>query len=289
MSDLAAFSDQIASLIAAAAPSVVRIGGHRRRAASGVVRDRNLVVTNHHAVPREGAVPVILHDGSRHDATVIGRDPSVDLALLRLEVDLPVPPWEEAALSVGHLVFALGRTRSSLAAIGGIVGAVGDAWRTPLGGEVDRWIDVDASLRWGFTGGPLLDARGRVVGLNSAALTRGGTTLPTATVARVADRLRQGRQAGGAWLGIGVYPVALPAGSDQERAALVVAVEPGSPAEAAGLVLGDALLKVDGVQTRSVSEVAAALAPHAPGDEVTLTILRAGEVVEHRATLGQRP
>jgi len=142
----------------------------------------------------------------------------------------------------------------------------------------DRYIDVDATLRWGFTGGPLVDAAGQVIGVNSAALTRGGTSIPTVTVRRIVTRLLARGDSRGGFLGIGAHSVALPAEIaaqvGQDQAALVVSVEPDSPAERAGLLLGDALISVDGRSTRAVAEVAAVLADCRAGQTVILRVLR---------------
>jgi S1-C subfamily serine protease len=291
LSDLSA---QLATTVASLAPSVVRVKGRHHGVSTGVVFDDGLVVTTHHGLRRTRDIPVLLHGGQEAVATVIGRDPTTDLALLRVDgVKLQVPPWHDAEdLAVGHLVLALGRPGQGIRALWGIVGARGDAWETSLGGKIDRYIDVDATLRWGFSGGPLVDAEGWVIGINSAALTRGGTSIPTATVQRVVQRLLARGDSKGGFLGIGAHPVALPAEIaeevGQEQAALVVAVEPDGPAEQAGLLLGDALISVDGKSTRTVAEVAAVLADCKAGQTVTLRVLRAGAVVEIEAKLGER-
>jgi len=292
LSDL---STQLAAAVASLAPSVVQVKGRHHDVSSGVVYTGDLVVTTYHGLAHSHDLPVLLHGDREAAATVVGRDPTTDLALLRVEGGgLQVPPWHDAEdLAVGHLVLALGRPGHGIRALWGVVGARGDAWETALGGRIDRYIDVDATLRWGFTGGPLVDAEGRVIGVNSAALTRGGTSIPTVTVRRVVERLLARGESGGGFLGIGAHPVALPAGVasqvGQEQAALVVAVEPNSPAEKAGVLLGDALISVDGRSTRTVAEVAAVLADCRAGQTVTLQVLRAGTVKQIEAELGKRP
>jgi len=293
LSDL---SHALAAAVARIAPSVVRVKVHQRHVSSGIALAPDLVVTTHHDLGRGGGdVRLLLEDGREATGSIFGRDPATDLALVRVPgADLPVPTWHGTGdLAVGHLVLALGRPTRTIRALWGIVGGLDGPWESALGGRVDRYVDVDASLRWGFAGGPLVDARGRVVGVNSAALTRSGTTVPAETVQRVAERLQARGGGAGGYLGVGATPVALPAAIaeavGQEQAALVVSVAEASPAHAAGLLLGDTLVAIDGHPTRTVAEVAGVLAGQAPGDTVTLAVLRAGEIIELSATLGARP
>ncbi len=288
-------SEALAAAVAAVAASVVRVKPHRRHVSSGVVLAPDRVITTHHDLGGQvEQVPLLLGEGQEVLARVIGRDPATDLALLGVEDGgLSVPTWHDAAaLRPGHVVLALGRPNSGIRALFGIVGGVEGPWETALGGRVDRYVDVDATLRWGFAGGPLIDARGRVVGVNSAALTRGGTTVPTETVRRVAEALASNGSTRGAYLGLSATPVTLPSAIaervGQGQGALVVNVSAGGPAEAAGLHLGDTLLAIAARPTRTVGDVAVALAGLQPGTAADLLVLRAGEILTLSATLGER-
>lgn len=292
MSDLSNLSDLLAAAVERAAPSVVRVD-LRCGATSGLVaRADGLVVTAHHALDRD-EVEVLLHDGRTARGTLRGRDPGTDLALLQLDArDLAEPAWaDDAALKVGHLVAPLGRPGRSVRATLGMVSGLGDGYRTLAGGSIDRRIDVDGSLPRGFSGGPLIDARGAVVGVNTAALLRGGTTIPAATVRRVVDALAaHGRIAKG-FLGVGAHPVRLPtelaATAKQALGLLLTAVDADSPAAKGGLLLGDIVLSVDGHATERPTDLVALLSTRA-SVSITVSLVRGGEARTVELVTGER-
>jgi S1-C subfamily serine protease len=183
-------SESLAAIVDRVAPSLVAL--ERTHApATGTAIGPDLVVTVAHVMGRSTEGSVRLPDGKEAKAVLVGTDRATDLALVRVEGGaLPVPELDEnAALRAGHLVLSVGRpgrhARSSLASVAG----VGDAWRTAKGAAVDRFVDVDGALPFGFSGGPLVDMRGTVVGINTHGLVRGGTTLPFSTVKRVTAAL----------------------------------------------------------------------------------------------------
>lgn len=277
---LSSLSDALADAVQLAAPSVVRVRA-RRRLGSGVVWGEGLIVTVAGAVGRHGSARVTLHDGSEHDATVLGVDPCTDLALLSTDASLTVGPRTDGSeLTVGHLVLVLGRPGRSTRATFGIVSGHSDSpWTTPLGGAVSRVVEVDATLPGGFGGGPLVDAAGRIVGVNSRTLVRGGTTIPSDTVDAVVKKLsEQGTQERG-WIGVTFQGVDL-VGDDSEAAAqarglLVTGIAEDGPADAAGVKLGDILLRVNGRTLSAWEDLAGSLAGGV-GGELPLEILRAG-------------
>ena len=212
---LAALSDDLAAAVDTVGRSVVAIHARRRIPASGVVWQPGVIVAAHHTIQRDDDITITLHDGTTTTATLAGRDPSTDLAVLRLADGVRLGGAAAAAADgaprVGQLVLALGRPGTAVTASLGIVSAVGGEWRTWQGGAIDRFIRLDLSVYDGFSGGPLVDAGGRVVGINTSGLARAtALTVPASTVARVAGQLLARGHVARGWLGIATQPVRLP-------------------------------------------------------------------------------
>jgi len=290
---LSALSDSLADAVAHANDGVLRVRTGRR-VGSGVAWSKDgQIVTVAGAVGRATTATVALPGGEEVEATIKGIDPALDLALLQVDAELtPLPRTNGADLRVGNIVLILGRPGRSVRASLGLVSARGDeTWKTPLGAEVARFIDVDGNLPPGFGGGALVDTSGHVVGLNSRSLVRGGTTLPSDTVdAAVAILAEHGTRARG-WLGVRFERVALQ-GDDAEAAGtdaglLVRGAAENCPASAAGVRVGDVLLSLDGKPLGSWRQLAQALAG-AAGRELTLRVLRGGEAVELTVTPSEK-
>lgn len=294
MSEAQVISNALADVVERAGASVVRIDA-RCNGASGVVWSADgVIVTAHHALERDEGLTVTLHDGRTLEARVLGRDPGTDLAVLKVDAtDLTPMTWSDgSALRVGNFIVALGRPGRTVRASFGIVGALGGEVRTHTGARLDRYIECDANLPRGFSGGPLMDLSGAALGLNTAGLLRGGATVPTATLARVVTELvTHGRTPKG-YLGVGIHPVRLP-GSLAERvkqrgAVVLVSVEGGSAAESAGMLVGDLLVSLGGRAVEGVHDLNAALEGRA-GQTVTAVVVRAGEPKELSVTPAARP
>jgi S1-C subfamily serine protease len=293
---LSSLSTALAGVVESIGASVVRVEGRRRQSASGIVWSADgLVVTANHVVTRDEDVLFGWPDGEAVAASVVGRDPSTDLALLRVEArSLTVPNWVESGeVRVGHLVLALGRPGRGMQATLGVISALGEGWRTAAGGIIDRYIQTDVVMYPGFSGGPLADAFGNVVGLNSSGLMRGASvTVPAETIRQVAETLATHGRIRRGYLGIGAQPVRLPDALaerlDQEVGLLIVSVESGTPADKAGLVLGDTLVALDGEQVRHIEELMALLSGDRVGKEVSARVLRGGEVREVKIVIGER-
>ncbi|OLE45056.1 MAG: LuxR family transcriptional regulator, partial [Cyanobacteria bacterium 13_1_40CM_2_61_4] len=210
METLLSLSNDLAGAVERAARAVVAVHARPRLASTGVHWRPGVVVTADHTVRTDDDLRVTRPDGRTVPATLAGRDPATDLAVLRV-ADLAGPPAERgdpARLRVGHVVLAVGHgPRASW----GVVSTLGEAWRTWRGGEIDRLIRLDLTLYPGFSGGPLVDARGDVVGLVTSGLARQlELAVPASTVERVVEALlATGRVARG-YLGIGLQPVMLP-------------------------------------------------------------------------------
>lgn len=220
----------------------------------------------------------MLHNGARVRAKVVGKDPSTDIAVLHADLSTTPLEWADTPPRVGALVLITGRGRRGAYASLGTVSAVADAWRTPAGATVDHFIDVDGSLPRGFAGGPLIDASGAVVGINTRGLVRGGTTLPTKTVRRVVEALLEHGAVQRGYLGVGMQPVELPEPVDGHEAGLLLTwVDPNGPARAAGLYIGDVLVELGGAQVRDASDVAGQLPSDAIGTKLPAVWIRGGQ------------
>lgn len=293
---LSSLSDALAGVVDTVGQSVVRVEGRRRHPASGIVWSaEGLIITANHVVTRDEDLRVGLPDGETLAASLVGRDPTTDLALLRTEgAGLTAAVWAGSAdVRVGHLALALGRPGRTMQATLGVVSALGEGWRTAGGGKIDQYIQTDVVMYPGFSGGPLADSSGRVIGLNSSALMRGvSVTLPAATLSRVAETLVTHGRVKRGYLGIGAQPVRLPealAGSlGQDVGLLLVSVEPDSPAEKAGLLMGDTILALDGERVRHIEELMALLSGDRVGAKAPVQIVRGGEVREVSVTIGER-
>jgi len=297
MSDFAwQFSESLAAVVEKTAGGVVRISGRRRRGpSSGVLWSEGVIVTAHHVLEWEEDIEIGLPDGTTATATVAGRDPATDLAALRVSGSTPAPAeWGEAGeVKVGHLVLSMSRPGPRIRPSLGIVGVAGEAWRTPMGGRIDAEIQTDLGIHTGFSGSALVDLRGRVIGVNTAGFFRGvASVVPTSTVRRVVESLLAHGQVQRGYLGIVTQPVRLPAALGEQlgqgTALLVSSVQPESPADKAGLVLGDVLLAFDGIPLRHPGDLLPLLEEEKIGQESTLKVLRGGEAREVRITVGAR-
>lgn len=288
-------SAALAEVVAEAASSVVRVEGRRKRGGTGVAWSQDGVIVTADHVLEDDAMQVGLPEGDVTQARVVGRDPSTDLAVLRIEGPGARPtPWGDLEdVRVGHLVLALGRPGQTIRARLGIVSVLGEGWRLPGGGEVDRYLESDVGVGPGFSGGPLLDVQGRVLGINTAVLPgRRTIAIPAGTVRRVVPALLAHGHIPRGYLGVGVQPVNLPAALretlHQENGLLVVSVQPASPAEHAGLLMGDTITQVDGRPVDSPAGVLLALTAERIGAAVPLRIVRAGQAQDLTVVVGAR-
>jgi S1-C subfamily serine protease len=286
----------LAGVVETAGPAVVRISGGRRPSTGVVWSADGVILTTEHAVRRDDDVTVSLGDGRELAATLVGRDASTDLALLRVQASgLPLLGWRETnGLKVGQLVLALGRPGRTVRARLGILSAVGQEWRVPGGGRIDRYVEPDIDPAFGISGGPLLDAEGRAIGLNTAGLRRGLVlTIPAATLRRVADGLLTHGRVRRGYLGIAAQTVPVPQTLEQivnQRAGLLVhAVEPGSPAERAGILIGDLVFSIGGRPVYRADELMGLLTEDRIGATEGVRFVRGGNVQEVQITIGDRP
>ena len=289
--DLQQFSDALAAAVEKAGRSTVTVDARGRIPATGLIWSADgEILTADHVVRRDDGLNITLPDGRQMSARLIVRDPSSDLALLKVEAaGLRVPEWSE--VKVGHVVLALGRPDDLQAAVSNVValgGPVRGAFR-----HLEAYIQTDVTMFPGFSGGPLVDVSGRVVGLNSSALARGASlAVPVAAARRVADALRQHGHVRRGFLGISSQPVpladSLAAQAGQPAGLMVIGVEKDSPAEKGGLLQGDVLIGLGDQRLTEVEALQAALGPNTVGQPVRVRVVRGGQIIEVSVVVGER-
>jgi S1-C subfamily serine protease len=296
---LAALSDELAGAVAQASAAVVTVEARRRLGASGVVwQEGGAIVTADHVLEREEDINVTLADGSKTTATIAGRDPGSDIAVLKLAGGSATPATLAPAdsVKVGHLVLALGRPSGGAPmASFGVVSAVGGAWRTARGGMIEGYIRADVTLYPGFSGGPLVDTQGRVVALNSYYLARGQEiALPASAVTAIVTTLLSEGRIRRAYLGVTSQPVQIPSairqalGTDQETGLMIIGVEADSPADKGGLLIGDVLTSVGDRRVADPEDLRSALVSGMVGAATSITVIRGGQRKELSVTPGER-
>jgi S1-C subfamily serine protease len=305
---LDAYSRAVAGTVEAVGPAVVNIevrrggNGQRHGGGSGFVFQRDgLVLTNSHVVHEADKVRVTLSDGFQLDATVIGDDPATDLAVLRVPSrDLPVAELgDSAAVRVGQLAIAIGNPFGFQASVtAGVVSALGRTLRSTSGRLIENVIQTDAALNPGNSGGPLVDSRGRVIGVNTAIiLPAQGICFATAsnTARFVAAELIARGKVRRAWLGVAGQNVTLHRRAVrehdllQDEGVLVISAEPNSPAQRAGLREGDVLVELADRPIAGVDDLHRLLPPERIGQAVELTVLRDGRVARLQITPAEAP
>jgi S1-C subfamily serine protease len=283
---LSLLSGQMADAVERIRPALVTVNGRQRQSASGIVIAPGQILTADHVVEREEDLTIGTDDGRTLAAQLVGRDPVSDLAVLRV-ADLAAEPAPQSAMAVrvGQLALAVGRPGGGPMASLGIVSAVGGPVRTPRG-LIEQVIQTDATPYPGFSGGPLIDATGAVIGLLTTGLMGGAAlALPASHAWKIAATLAQQGHVKRGFLGIGSQPVALPEG---RRGLLVVRVERGSPAERAGLLIGDVLVALDGQTIGDTDDLQALLTGERVGKSVPLAIVRGGGDQALTITIGQK-
>jgi S1-C subfamily serine protease len=298
MSDLTTVSNQLADAVQAAGAWTVRVQARRGPPASGIALAADLVLTADHVVDpaREDSIRIGLPDGSEVAGSVVGRDPATDLAILRIASGSLTPAKAAASEPrTGSLALVVGRPGAEpSASLGLITGLAGPA-RTRRGGMLERFIQVDAVLYPGFSGGPLVDADGAVLGMITSGLGFGGpaVAIPWALAAQLAETIGKHGKVPRGYLGVGSQPVTLsPQAKEltggQERGLLVVQVAEGGPAAAAGFLQGDILVKLDGTAVTNADDLQGLLGPNRVGSSVSASVVRGGELRDLSLTVGTR-
>ena len=290
-------SDELVLAVERGGASVVAIHARRRIPSSGILWRPGVIVTASHTIRREDDIMVGLQGGARVRAELAGRDPSTDLAVLRVEgANAPEAELAPPELGVGQLVLALGRPGTEVTASMGIISALGEEWRTVTGGRIDRFIRLDVAVYDGFSGGPLVDARGRVLGVNTSGLGRAtALAIPVETVERVTAQILERGSVRRGYLGLALQPVRLQEslvrslGLKANGGLMIIGIEDRGPADAAGLLPGDVIVAVGDRPVGDPSDLLARLGPDHVGQKLDVRIVRAGAAQTVSITVGERP
>lgn len=293
---LVELSNAMAAAAEKAGASTVMVNARRRMPASGIVYSSDLVLTADHVVEREEGITVTLGDGTETPATLVGRDPGTDLALLRLEQANAKTAKISKGVKIGQITLALGRpSTGGIEASLGVVSAISGPVRTPRG-MLNSYIRTDTTPFPGFSGGPLVDAEGRAIGLNTSGFGRGSSlTIPAELAWKVAEQLDKHGSIKRGYLGIRSQAVEVPETGqealkrEQATGLLVLSVEKKSPAEAGGLMVGDILVGIDGNPVSDHDELFARLSGDVVDKSIPVEILRGGQLQTLQVKIGMRP
>jgi S1-C subfamily serine protease len=294
---LVAFSDHAAQLVERTGSSIVAVHGGGQGSSSGIHWRSGVIVTAEEVLERDEDVKVTLPSGRLVEASLAGRDPSTDVAVLRFQPDgLPAASTADAAtLRPGHVVLAVGNHEGAPVASLGVVATVGGPWHSLRGGTIDNLIRVDLVLSRAAEGGALIDAQGSVVGMAVLGPRRRVLAIPTSTIDRVVDQLLAKGHVFRGYLGAGLQPLRRgrpshdpqPAGS--VRGVLVVSIDPDGPAARAGLLVGDIVVTWNAKPIDRVRDVMHLLGVDSVGATVDLQLIRGGAPTTLKVALGERP
>lgn len=290
---LTRFSDDLAAAVEKASASTVRVDSRRRgNPASGIIWAPGWVVTADHVLEREEDLTIGLPDGRDVPSQIAGRDPGTDLALLRFDAPSVTVAEHGPTPKVGHFVLIVARP-GALAATSGVVSAIGGPARTMRGGRLDAFLRTDAVMYPGFSGGPLVNAAGQIIGLCTTHF-GGSLAIPLPVLSRVIGQLQSGGRIKRGFLGVTSQPIAIPEGlrgkvaSAPETGLLVVGVERGGPAEQGGLLVGDIIVGFAGQPVRDTEDLQLLLTGDRVGQATEVHVLRGGEPKQLIITVGER-
>jgi S1-C subfamily serine protease len=291
---LEAFSQALAARAVAARALVAEIwpkGGSFR---SGTIWRAGVVVTSEQSLPKADSYPLTLPNGARAEATLAGRDPGTNVAVLTFEGvgEHALPARAEA--QTGALALAYGADgRGDIAAHIGIVSTVGREWRSRAGGKIDLRIALDVAIAPQDDGGPVLDAAGQLLGISTLGYRDSVLAIPPQTVERSVDALLAHGCVERGWLGVALQPVAIPDAwretAEEKTGLMVMSTVTDGPAARAGVQAGDILLKLDGTRATRLRHLSERLGTDSVGREIEISALRGGAPVSLRATIGARP
>lgn len=292
---LSTLSNQLADAVETASKSLVLVNARQRHPASGVVYAQDMVLTADHVIERDEDITVVTADGRELPAQLAGRAPASDIALLKVP-GLNVEPATAASADarVGQMVLAVGRPGDSgPMASSGIVSSIGGPIRTGQGGVLEKFIRTDATPYPGFSGGPLIDVTGAVVGITTTGLGRGvALAIPASNAWRIGDTLAQHGGIKRGYLGVSSQPVYLPeghrGGRAQENGLLIVRVEDNSPAANAGLLIGDIVVGLDGQVISDAESLQSLLSGGRVGQTAPVEVIRGGALQTLQVTIGER-
>jgi S1-C subfamily serine protease len=264
---LSQFSRDLAAVIDATSPAIVAVHGRGRLPSSGIVWEPGLIVTAEETIARDADLALTLADGRRVEATLAGRDPSTDIAVLRFAGEArPIARGSAPELRPGHLAVAVGRAETDVIAALGIVALAGGPWHSSHGGKIDARLRFDLRLASTAEGGALVSADGALIGMAVHGPRRRVLAIPTATIARVVATIKEKGHVARGYLGVSLQSVPIREGEHHRRGAMVVTIDPAGPAQAGGLKQGDIIVAMDGEAVTGVRGVYQRLGPDSVGD-----------------------
>ena len=290
------FSNGLTTAVEKAGMSTILVDARKRYPASGIAYAEDLVLTADHVVTRDDDLKIGLPDGKSLKVTVAGRDPGSDLAVLRLAEKALTPAKTSNDVKVGQLVLALGRPNSAgMQASWGIVTAISGPARTHRGGLLDEYISTETTPYPGFSGGPLINTEGEVLGLNTSGLTRGSSlTIPVKVAWRIADALAKHGSVKRGYLGVRTQPVEIPEAArkslkrEQSSGLLILWLEENGPAQQGGLFVGDTIVAIGGQAVGDPDDLFSALNSDTVGKSIAVEVLRGGRAETVPVTVGER-
>jgi S1-C subfamily serine protease len=292
---LRVLSNQMADAVERISPALVLVNGRQRQPGSGIVYAPDLILTADHVLEREEDLTIQTSDKRTLPAQFVGRDLASDLALLRVsESGLTPAVTASQPARVGQLTLAVGRaSEEGPMASSGVVSSIGGPLRTGRGVVLERFIRTDAIPYPGFSGGPLIDAEGAVLGILTTGLVNGvALAIPMAIAQKVAETLAQQGYIKRGYLGISSQLVHLPqsqrAGRTQEHGLLIVKVDEKSPAEQGGVLVGDILVGLDGHDISDSEDLQLLLTGDRVGKTIPVVVVRGGALQTLQITVGQR-
>lgn len=294
---LISFSEQLTAIVAQAGQTVVAVHARHRFDSSGVHWAPGVIVTADHALRRDEDIAITAPDGSRTSAELVGRDGGTDLAVLRVkDFKASVAERAEKSPAPGGVILAVGRFKDSVSAAFGILSSVSGPAKTWRGGQLDQVLRLDVGLHPAASGGAVVDAEGRLIGIATPVLSRAAVfAIPVATVDRVVTALLAHGRIPRGYLGIGLQPVALPEHLKSTlklpgaKGLIVISVDPDAPAGKAGVMIGDVLIELGERVIEDPEDVQGVLDSGSVGTKITARVLRGGNLVNVDVVVGERP
>ncbi|RTL73200.1 MAG: serine protease [Hyphomicrobiales bacterium] len=284
---LARLSADISSIVTAISPGVVAIRSPHARC-SGFVWKPGLVVTANDALADDENIAIFLPGGTRVEATLAGRDPSTDIAVLRVPADTAQPADLHPVLpSVGAITISVGSDRGNALAALGIVSTVGPAWQSMRGGDINARIELDLSMRRVAEGGLAVDASGQAFGMTVFGPRRRVLVIPAETISHVAGKIETDGKIERGYLGLALQPVRV--AESPGFGLMVMGVEQGGPGAKAGVQQGDVIVRVNGREIASPLALQRSLGPSRVGTTLAMDVRRSGTDTKLELLVGTRP
>ena len=286
--ELVSLSSALTQLVTGGSASILAVKSPRHQA-SGFLWRPGLVVTSEEALSHEGPWTVLLANGNNLPANLAGRDPTTDVALLRIDDrTTATAPLSSDPVALASVIVALAADgEGATTAAFGIVSRAAGPWRSMRGGEIDQRVELDARLNSRAQGGLAFTSDGKAIGMVVRGSRRGALVIPAATIERVASRLESHGSIAHGYLGLGLQPVSVD--GHKEAAAMIMSIDAKGPSAAAGLFQGDILVSWDDLPLHSIRKLTASLGPDSIGQKAQLGIIRAGKHHKIALTIVERP